>query len=362
MTAYLGKIFKYIFKGPDDDLLPAIQHHVDQEDREVTTYNGEGNKPQVAKTDNAHVNEDSKTSFGRKNSNMDLSSRKGSVGVRQGTPKADGRARKERIPTSPCSQCVTTAKENEKLKTQLEVERHDLAKADKQSTELERRIQTLVGERDGLLKSANIERERVSREQMEAKKQIRDLQGGNQKLGEELNILKGTLRGVQDKHLHTVKLLEERTADLKGAQTFLTTVDRYAGAEIMKMVEALNAEIFQGAALVSELLGDGNTFEVDGRRRNAQLTRVERDHLTQFIGPNLIEHLSTKSKQVQVDPFPLQLAVQAILTRWCIIMVGSFYPGPAGSVLKEIYGRIWESGRRSSTKARRMYVIADIQF
>ena len=147
-----------------------------------------------------------------------MSSHKGSVGVRQGTPKADGRARKERIPTSPCSQCVTTAKENEKLKTQLEVERHDLAKADKQSTELERRIQTLVGERDGLLKSANIERERVSQEQMEAKKQKRDLQGGNQKLGEELikeelNILKGTLRGVQDKHLHTVKLLEERTAD-----------------------------------------------------------------------------------------------------------------------------------------------------
>ena len=242
MTAYLEKIFKYIFKGPDDDPLPAIQHHVDQEDRDVTTYNGEGNKPQVAETDNTHVNEDSKTSFGRKNSNMDLSSRKGSVGVRQGTPKADGRARKERIPTSPCLQCVTIAKENVKLKTQLEVERHDLAKADKQSTELERRIQTLVGERDGLLKSANIERERVSREQMEAKKQKRDLQGGNQKLGEELNILKGTLRGVQDKHLHTVKLLEERTADLKGAQTFLTTVDRYAGAEIMKMVEALKEQ------------------------------------------------------------------------------------------------------------------------
>jgi TolA-binding protein len=135
-----------------------------------------------------------------------------------------------------------------------------------------RSLQTLKVEKDDLPASANIERERVSREQMEARKQIRDLQGKIQKLGEELNILKGTLRGVQDKNLHTVKLLEERTTGLKGAQTFLTTDDRYAGAEIMKMVEPLNliAETFQGE--LSFL--NGNTFKMDERRRNAQLMLV----------------------------------------------------------------------------------------
>ena len=198
--------------------------------------------------------------------------------------------------------------------------------------------------------SVNIEREHVCREQMEAKKQIRDLQGKNQKLEDELNILKVSLRSVQDKHLHTVKLLEERTADLKGAQTFLTTVDRYAGAEIMKMVEALNDEIFQGAGHISELLGDGDAFEVDEQRKNAQLTQGDRDYLTQFIGPKLLEHLSTKSNQLQVDPFPIQLAVQTILTRWCVLMFDSFYSGPASNDLKEIYRRIWESGRHSCTK------------
>ena len=337
--------------GNDDNRLPPVQHHVDREDREVTIYNGEDYKYQVAKTDNRQINEGSKMSFSRNTSYTDLSSRKGSLGFRHETRKPDGRTRKDRHPTNTCLQCVTVGKENAVLKTQLEVERYDLAKANKQSEELERldrRIQTLAGEKDDLLKSANIERERVAQEQMEAKKQIRELQGKNQKLGEELNILKGTLRGVQDKHLHTVKLLEERTADLKGAQAFLTTVDRYAGAEIMKMVEELNAEIFQGAALVSELLGEGNTFEVDERkRRNGQLTRGERDYLTRFIGSNLAEHLSTKSKQLQVDPFPLQLAVQAILTSWCVYMANNFYPGPAGSDLKEIYRRIWESGMPS---------------
>ena len=257
-----------------------------------------------------------------------------------------------RLPTNTCLQCSTVAKENTELKTQLETGRHDRAKAIKQSEELERRIHKLVDEKEDLLANANIERERMSREQMEAKKQIRDLQGNNQRLEDELNILKGTLRGVQDKQMHTVKLLDERTADLKGIQTFLMTNDPYTGAEITKMVEALNAEIFQGAALVSELLGDGNASEVNERRRNAQLTRSDRDYLTTFIGPTLVEHLSTKSKQVQVDPFLLQLlAVQAILTRWCIVMVNSYHPGPASNDLKEIYRRIWESGRRSRTKS-----------
>jgi hypothetical protein len=91
------------------------------------------------------------------------------------------------------------AKENAGMKSQLEVGRQDLAKANKLSGKLERRVQTLKVEKDDLLARANIERECMSREQMEARKQIRDLQGKNQKLGEELNILKGTLRGVHGK-------------------------------------------------------------------------------------------------------------------------------------------------------------------
>ena len=355
---FFGNIFKYFYSS--DDSSTTIQQHGDrEEDQEVNVvHNGEGIKQQVAQTDNAHASEDSKTSFRRVTSNTDLSQRKGSAGFRQGTRKLDGRNRKDRLPANTCLQCLTVAKENTGLKTQLEAGRQDLGKVNKQSAELERRMQRLVGEKEALQAKANAESERLGREQTEAKMQIRDLQEKNQKLEENLNILKVTLRGVQDNHLNTVKLLEERTADLKGAQTFLTTADRYAGAEILKMVEALNAEIFQGGALVSELLGDGNAFDVDGRRRNYQSTRVDRDHLTQFIGPKLAEHLSTKSKQVQVDPFPLQLAVQAILTRWCVFMVESFYPDPTGSDLKEIYRRIWESGRCSCTKGA--YVIAHI--
>ena len=260
-------------------------------------------------------------------SNTDLKSRKKSV--TQETHKPDE-------PTVNDLQSGTVANENKELKTDqvLDAGPQDLANLEtvEQSRELESSIQ--------------------SEGQMEAKKQIRDsnLQEENQKLKDELSVL-------QEKHLDTVKLLEERTADLKVAQTFLTTVDRYAGAEIRMMVEDLNDEILQGAGLVSDLLEDGNAFEAEERRKNAQLTQADRDHLTRFIGPKLLEYLSKH----QVQPFPLQIAVQTILTRWCVFMVNSFYPGPAGNVLREIYGRILESGTRSScTKCATMCVITNI--
>ena len=345
------KIFNF-FTGNNDDFSLATQQQGNRKSQEVTIDNGQNIKHQVAKMDNAHVGEDSRTSFNPDTiaNNTDLSSRKGSVGVHQEIHKPYGRTRKKQLSTITCSQCDTLAKEKAVLKAQLEAGRHDLAEANKQSGELKRSIQTLVGEKGELLASANIERERVHREETEAKKQIRDLQAKNQKIEQEFNILKGTLRGVEENHSHTVNLLEERTAELKGAQTFLTTVDLYAGAEIREMVEALNDEIFHGATIVSGLLEDRNAFEVDERRRDAQLTRDHRDYLTQLIGPKLAEHLSAKSNQIQMDPFPLQLAVQAFLTKWCVFMVDSFYPGPASSDLKEIYRRIWESGRHSCEK------------
>jgi hypothetical protein len=83
---------------------------------------------------------------------------------------------------------------------------------------------------------------------------------------------------------------------------------------------------------------------------DAKGIRGAREFLIPYIGPDLVEHLSTKSEQVRVDPLPLQLAVQVILTAWCAEMVNSFYAGPAGDDLKEMYKRIWESGRYSSSK------------
>lgn len=302
----------YSYVGRNNDSSSTDnQPHADEESQ-ADIIHSERDKYEVVKTDNARVSENSKTSSSHDGTDSTLHAHYQSL-----------------------------VDENTNLKMQLDEEQRNHSQTTKQSKELWRKFRKLMGEKEDLQANIEAERDGFLREKMGADKQIRDLQGKTQKLEEELKILKGTLRGLQEKHSHMEKLLEERSADLKGAQTFLTTVDRYAGAEIMKMVEALNVEIFQGAAIISELLGDGSTMlKVDEQRKIAE-------DLVQYIGPKLTEHLSTKSEQVQVDPLPLQLAVQALLTNWCVAMINNFYLGPASGDLKKIYRRIWESGRCS---------------
>jgi len=341
-------------RSNDDCLSPADRPHGEQENQtraihEGTIPSGRSTRHRAQETGKAHVSDDAKTSSSRSGAGLDL--HKIPVGVRQEPRKPNARPNKPEYSLSANSGHRGLDDENAKLKTQLEVTQHDLAQSTKQSGEMYRRVQKLQGEREDLLATIKVERTDWLREKTKAENQIRDLQGTNQKLEVELKMLKGTLRSVQEKQLQTTKLLEERTADLKGTQTFLTTADRYAGAEIMKMVVALNAEIFQGAALISELLGDATMLRVDEQRQDsAKNIQGAKDCLAPHIGLELFEHLSTKSKQVQLDPLPLQLAVQAILTSWCVFMVGRFYAGPSGDDLGEIYRRIWESGRGSRSK------------
>ena len=319
-TAYMG--------GSNYEPLVANQPH--QENQEDANHSGRDVKheAQVVEPDNDQV---SKTPTSRGSTNLAL--RKKSVEIRQEQHKLDARPRAENTD----HQNRSLAAENASLKTRLENLQNDHAQAIKRSKQLEKQIEKLVGEKVKLSSDIQADKNGFHQRKTEAEKQIRNLQGKNHKLEEDLKMLQGTLRGAQEKHSHTAKLLEERSADLKGAQTFLTTIDRYSGADIIKMVEALNAEIFQGAALISELPGDETMIEVDELRKASHC-------LIQYIGPELFEHLSTKSKQIQVDPFPLQLAVQAILTKWCDFMLQYFYMGPAIDDLSEVYRRIWESG------------------
>ena len=93
-------------------------------------------------------------------------------------------------------------------------------------------------------------------------------------------------------------LLDERTEVLRGAQAFLTTADQYAVADIIRLVEHLNAEIMQvAAAMVDELdvekiknaapLGDGSevVMRVD-RILGVAITKLLRksgDHLSILV-------------------------------------------------------------------------------
>jgi hypothetical protein len=106
----------------------------------------------------------------------------------------------------------------------------------------------------------------VSAEKM-AENKICDLERKVLQRDENIQNLEQKLRISQEQNLQTTKLLDERTAELKGAQAFLTTADRYSGADIIKMAKSLNAEIFQASALMAELLVDAPVVEDSVQQR-----------------------------------------------------------------------------------------------
>jgi hypothetical protein len=162
---------------------------------------------------------------------------------------------------------------------------------------------------------------------------------------ENIQNLEQKLRISQEQRLQTTKLLDERTAELRGAQAFMTTADQHSGAEIIKMAESLNAEIFQASALLAELLVDDPVAEDFVIQKNIKKYDAHLERGRELMGSRLFDHLVTKYREIRVDPLPLQLAFQALFTTWCLYEVDQFCEGPTGESLKQIYRRICESGK-----------------
>ena len=178
-----------------------------------------------------------------------------------------------------------------------------------------------------------------------ASNKINDLEKKVLQRDESIRNLEQKLRISEEQRSQTTKLLNDRTAELKGAQTFLTTADRYSGADIIKMAESLNAEIFQASALIAELLVDVPATE-DSVKQEKHIQKYEKylEHGRRVMGSKLFDHL-TKSNEIRVDPLPLQLAFQALFTSWCVYEVDQFCEGPTGKGLKQIYRGICKSGK-----------------
>ena len=80
---------------------------------------------------------------------------------------------------------------------------------------------------------------------------------------------------------------------------FLTTADRYSGADIIKMAESLNAENFQASALIAELFVDAPVLEESVQQiQNIQGYKKRLDYGRKVIGLHLFDHLVTKSRKI----------------------------------------------------------------
>lgn len=120
---------------------------------------------------------------------------------------------------------------------------------------------------------------------------------------------------VQKAQLHT--LLNDRTFELKGAQSFLTTADAFSGADVISVLQKLNAEVLQSAAYMAESMVDTFSFESGGvRNENAYAV------VTGLFGQSLAHYLATKKHKY--DPLLIQITFQSCFVQFLEFVICSW--------------------------------------
>jgi hypothetical protein len=172
-----------------------------------------------------------------------------------------------------------------------------------------------------------------------------ELEKRNKHLTNQLTALSIQLQGAENQHKRTLQLLETKTTALKGVQAFLTKEDSLSGADVIAIVDTLNAEILQIAAFMADRLDD---TERDLHARSGE-AEAARDSAFQSLGGHMV-HILRNRRQPDDDSMGLQIALQICLVYSCTRIVESWMPGywHEGSLLADLHSLIAEKGQSRS--------------
>ncbi|KAG5636035.1 hypothetical protein H0H81_009308 [Sphagnurus paluster] len=165
------------------------------------------------------------------------------------------------------------------------------------------------------------------------KEELRWERGQHKRTLRELGSIKDALRREEAEHERTRASLKERAAELHSANLFLNQGDLMSVADIITMVNALNAEILQGAAVLADSLDYGH--------RRATLTPEAIAETKAWVGEDLAQALLVHVDEF--DPTVVQLALQVCLVHICkwIIETWTFTNDAA---FEKIYQKIYRKG------------------
>ena len=262
-------------------------------------------------------------------------------------PRSEGRRGGERSRRKLEEKNQALKEENSSLTALLQGSQQSLADAMARSGQLQRTVNQLMTEREAWSaeKTQWLAKEKAWERDKGWEKGKKETEDTVRRQESEIRRLHEKLRRADDKNAQLERLLAERTADLKGAQAYLTTVDIYSGADVLKMVEGLNAEVFQLSASVAELVDEKTmtTSYVDVSRLPPDFEKYQHS-LRGRVGQELMDYLVQNRTRIRQDPLCLQLALQALLSWWIVFMTERFCGGDAGKELLRLYLRVRQSG------------------
>ncbi|KAF8131993.1 hypothetical protein EV363DRAFT_1431287 [Boletus edulis] len=249
------------------------------------------------------------------------------------------RAREERV--RKLEETVkATAEENRKLKEEVAQLKTSHQKALSESSTLSQSLKRAQDDKTVTQQSLRREEDEKSRALSQSQRLKTELEGVRRQLESkdvELKNLRNELQHAQTKRDELTTLLEARTRELKAAQVYLTKADTLSGAEVIALVDAVNVEILQTAAFISD--------SYDFVRQPAHVDEVKEasTRISELMGPTLTHLLG--SVLHSEDPLLVQIALQGAtveFSRW-IIMTWDFDGLQAEQPLAEIYNDIRET-------------------
>ncbi|KAG5636040.1 hypothetical protein H0H81_009313 [Sphagnurus paluster] len=128
---------------------------------------------------------------------------------------------------------------------------------------------------------------------------------------------KEELTRLNDRHTQTLQLLEARTLELRGAEAFLTKADALSGADVIGLLNTLNSEIYQTAAIIAEAFEFKTKAEREGKQRIEEEEEIMDEVYVsagEIVGERMLELL--KSSEHGDDPTLIQIAFQASMAAY----------------------------------------------
>jgi hypothetical protein len=160
-------------------------------------------------------------------------------------------------------------------------------------------------------------------------------------------VVEGHLRriqGLEERLKETEELLATRSAELSGAQTFLSTTDRLSEVEVLSIVRDLNENIFQVAVNLTE-----EWEKLDPPQATGQMDAdpASGDPTSGPCVPALVRLVRNR------DPTGLTFLLQSHLCSRAAEMTSTWDRHKELAVLVSIYKRLSASGKHYAVGARR---------
>lgn len=235
------------------------------------------------------------------------------------------------------------AKETEKKLKAVEAEYADHCRSSAAEyaklEEAHRSLQAEKRDAEAALNSAWRERDAAAEGAREYQQKFEEVQGEAAKWREQAVQTSRELKRLRTSFDQLESLLDTRTAELRDAQAYLTKSDTVSDADVRRMVEDLNAQIYQLSASITAAVATW------GRPADGEHLRAAYDRASLLIGAPIMRYVLDAADGD--DHIWAQLGLQAVLavhTSWLIAMWDVRLSPEENEILRRIHVRLFEEG------------------